>query len=371
MSISVLPKTNKNELNIEIKDVDTSIVNGIRRVCLAEYTTVAFNIDDYINSDLKVIKNTCGLHNEFLLHRIGLIPIHYKSLELFDVNKYKFILKKKNEGYKTINVTTEDFEVVDTETGKQIDARQFFPPNERNSYILITKLKSNPNKKGEEIHIEGKASKNIGKKHARYQPVSCITYKNMRDPEKVQTNLDKYLKDNKDNEKPEALKTQFELSQADRYFYTNKNGVCKSFEMYIESLGVVSPEKILLGCLDILSSKLHSFKTSLGNIIENKTEEEFIRLDISLENMKSYTITAQNESHTLGNIIQSHALNYFDRKKLPFIGYKNPHPLKNLIEFKICTENNTPEEINEIISITCDKIIATLEGLKKTVLKKL
>ena len=261
--------------------------------------------------------------------------------------------------------------MVDTETGKQIDARQFFPPNERNSYILITKLKSNPNKKGEEIHIEGKASKNIGKKHARYQPVSCITYKNMRDPEKVQTNRDKYLKDNKDNDIPETLKTQFELSQADRYFYTNKNGVCNSFEMYIESLGVVSPEKILLGCLDILSSKLHSFKTSLGNIIENKAEEEFIRLDISLENMKSYTITAQNESHTLGNLIQSHALTYFDRKKLPFIGYKNPHPLKNIIEIKISTENNTPEEINEIMTITCDNIIATLEGLKKTVLKKL
>ena len=94
MSISLMPKQNKNELNLEVKDVDTSIINGIRRVCLSEYITVAFNIDDYINSDLKVIKNTCGLHNEFLLHRVGLIPIH-TSPELFDVNKYNFILKKK------------------------------------------------------------------------------------------------------------------------------------------------------------------------------------------------------------------------------------------------------------------------------------
>ena len=370
MSISLMPKKNKNELNLEVKDVDTSIINGIRRVCLAEYITVAFNIDDYINSDLKVIKNTCGLHNEFLLHRVGLIPIH-TSPELFDVNKYNFILKKKNEGNTIINVTTEDFKVIDTETGKNIDPKQFFPPNERNSYILITKLKPNPNNKGEEIHIEGKASKNNGKKHARYQPVSCITYNNKRDPDKVQKALDKYLKENNDSDKEVNLRTQFDLSFADRYFYTNSEGICNYFEMYIESLGIESPEKILLGCIDILSNKLTRFKTSISNIVENKAEDEMITLDISLENMKSYIITAENESHTLGNLIQFHALKYFDRTKLPFIGYKNPHPLKHNIEIKISTQNNTPEEINEIITITCDKIISILEGLKKTVSKKL
>ena len=368
MSILLLPKTNKNELNLELKDVDTSIVNGIRRVCLAEYITIAFNTEDYINSDLKVIKNTCGLHNEFLLHRIGLVPIHANP-DLFDVNKYKFILKKKNEGNTTISVTAGDFTVIDTETGKNIDPKKFFPPNERNSYILLTKLKSNPDNKGEEIHIEGKGSKNNGKKHARYQPVSCITYKNKRDPDKVQDALDKYLKEHKD--KPDTLKTQFDLTFADRYFYTNQEGTCNYFEMYIESLGIVSPEKILYGCLDILSNKLGTFKTAISNIVENKSEEENVRLEISLENMKAYTITAMNESHTLGNLIQLHALKFFDRKKLPFIGYKNPHPLKNMIEIKISTQNNTPEEINEVISITCDKIIATLESFKKTVHEKL
>ena len=141
--------------------------------------------------------------------------------------------------------------------------------------------------------------------------------------------------------------------------------------MYIESLGIVSPEKILYGCLDILSNKLGTFKTAISNIVENKSEEENVRLEISLENMKAYTITAMNESHTLGNLIQLHALKFFDRKKLPFIGYKNPHPLKNMIEIKISTQNNTPEEINEVISITCDKIIATLESFKKTVHEKL
>jgi len=370
MSISLSSKKTSNELHLEIKDVDTSIVNGIRRVCISEYKTVAFNTEDYINSDLKVIKNTCGLHNEFLLHRIGMVPIHANK-ETFDVNRYNFILKKKNEGTSTINVTTEDFEVIDTETGKNVDSKKFFPPNERNSYILITKLKSNPNNKGEEIHIEGKASINNGKKHARYQPISCITYNNKRDPEKVQKGLELYLKENKDSENKESLERQFELSKADRYFHTNKQGICDQYEMYIESLGIESPEKILHGCLDILTQKLENFKTAITNIVGNKSEDERISLDVSVENMKAYTITAKNESHTLGNLIQFHALNFFDRKKLMYIGYKNPHPLKDLIEIKISTQNNTPEEIQEIITITCDKIIAILEGFKKTVHKKL
>ena len=141
--------------------------------------------------------------------------------------------------------------------------------------------------------------------------------------------------------------------------------------MYIESLGIETPEKILHGCLDILVKKLEDFKTSIDNIVKNKSEDERISLDVSLENMKAYTITAKNESHTLGNLIQFHALTLFDRKKLPYVGYKNPHPLKDLIEIKISTQNNTPEEVQEIITITCDKIIAILEGFKKTIQKKL
>tara|TARA_B100000787_G_scaffold166225_2_gene151115 strand:+ start:87 stop:986 length:900 start_codon:yes stop_codon:yes gene_type:complete len=299
-----------------------------------------------------------------------MLPI-YANTATFDVNKYNFILKKKNEGTTTINVTTEDFVVIDTETGKPVDSKQFFPPNERNSYILITKLKSNPNNKGEEIHVEGKASINNGKKHARYQPTSCVTYNNKRDPEKVKKGLELYAKEQKGDEKKETIERQFELSKADRYFYTNQEGICNQYEMYIESIGIDSPEKILYDCLDVLSKKLHSFKTSITNIIENKSDEEHVSLEVSLQNMKAYTITITNESHTLGNLIQFHALNHFDRTKLPFIGYKNPHPLKDLIEIKLGTQNNTPEEINEIITITCDKIIATLEDFKTTVQKKL
>ena len=369
MSIKFLPKLYKDELHFEIKDINTSLINSIRRVCLEDHESIAFNIDDYINSDLKVITNTSGLHNEFLLNRMGLLPIHYKNIETFDPNKFNFILKKENKTNKLMEVTSEDIEVYNTETGKKEDARSFFPPNKNNSYILINKLKHNPIK-GEQIHIEGKASKHPGKKNARYQP-GFITFSNKQDPNKVKVELEKYINEHKESDKTENLRKHFEISLADRYFYTDDTNNCNYFDVSVESIGIVPPEQILFNCIDILFKKLDMFKNLVRKIINEKHDSDIIKIEVSLENMKAYNISVQDESHTLGNLIQTYSLQYFDRKKLLFMGYRNPHPLKNMIEFKISTENHSLEEVNTIISVTCDNIMKILDNLRKIVEKKL
>jgi len=367
MSIKFFPKSDKDELNLEIKDITSSLINSIRRVCLEEHESIAFNIDDYINSDLKVITNTSGLHNEFLLNRMGLLPIHYKNIDTFDPNKFKFVLKKENKTNKLINVTSADIEVYNTETGKKEDPKKFFPPNKNNSYILINKLKPNPTK-GEEIHIEGKASKHKGKKNARYQP-GFIAFSNKQDPDKVKVALEKYLEDNKDSDKPDNLRRHFEISLADRYFYTDVNNNCNYYNVTVESIGIIPPEQILFNCINILFKKIENFKNNVNRIITEKFDSDIIKIEVSLENMKAFYISVQDESHTLGNLIQNHSLIYFDRKVLPFMGYRNPHPLKSMIEFKIATENHSMEELNTIISVTCDNIMQTLDGLRKSVEK--
>lgn len=367
MSLKIFPQTDSNELNLEIKNVNPSLINSIRRVCLEDFETIAFNIDDYINSDLKVIKNTSSLHNEFLLNRMGLIPIHLKDIDSFDQNKFKFVLKKENKTNKVINVTSADIEVYNTETGKKEDPKQFFPPNSNNSYILINKLKPNP-EIGEEIHIEGRASKHRSKKNARYQP-GFITFSNKQDPKKVKLELEKYISEHKDSDKLENLKKTFELSLADRYFYTDENNVCNYFNVMVESIGIIKPEQILYNCISILYTKLDKFKNNINKIINENFDNDTIKIEKSLENMDSYKISIQDETHTLGNLIQVHSLLFFDRKMLPFIGYRNPHPLKNIIEFKLATETNSLEEINNIISVTCNNIMKVLESLKKDVEK--
>ena len=363
MSVTFRPKKNENELYFEISNVSPSFINGLRRIALSELVTVGFNTEDYINSDLKVIKNTGALHNEFILHRISMIPIYYKDISLFDVNKYKFVLKKENNTNSVMNVTSGDIEVFDNDTGKKLTSSEFFPAV-NNSYILITKLKPNPNKQGEELHIEGKSSKFSGKKNAHYQPVCCFTYSNKQDPEKTDRELKKYLKENKDKDSEKMLEKIFETSIAERHFYTDVNGVCNHFNGYIESIGVLTPEQIFSECLDILLVKIKTFKTGVNNVTSNELSDR-IELSLSLDNMKAYEIKVYDETHTLGNIIQSYANILFDTTKLIFLGYKNPHPLENNIIFKIRTNTNSLEEINEIISATCDTVIEIAETIKK------
>ena len=76
---------NDNSLTFELKGdpkygLDKTIVNGIRRILISSLPSVAFRTAGD-NPDLTIVKNNTSLHNEFLLHRISLIPLYINPLE--------------------------------------------------------------------------------------------------------------------------------------------------------------------------------------------------------------------------------------------------------------------------------------------------
>ena len=81
--------SNPDKLIFDIKNADVSFVNSLRRTIITDVKTIGFNTDDYENSDLKVIENTSSLHNEFMLHRIGLVPVYSDNIETYDTNNNK------------------------------------------------------------------------------------------------------------------------------------------------------------------------------------------------------------------------------------------------------------------------------------------
>ena len=69
ISFSNFDKSEPDTIHFDVENCNSSFVNAIRRTVITDVETVSFDTEDYNNSDLRVLKNTSSLHNEFILHR--------------------------------------------------------------------------------------------------------------------------------------------------------------------------------------------------------------------------------------------------------------------------------------------------------------
>ena len=137
--------------------------------------------------------------------------------------------------------------------------------------------------------------------------------------------------------------------------------------MKIDSIGVFEPSRILYESLDIIKTKVSNTIKIINSVISEQVDSDSIKISKSLDTMDAYEIKINEEGHTLGNLIQSYATIVFPQDKLPYIGYRNPHPLKKHIVIKLKTENNTLEEVNTILTETGKAIIDTIDSLQKQI----
>lgn len=353
-----------NFVSFDINDVDVSVVNALRRVIISEMPTIAFAFDPNAKeNDLKVEKNTGSLHNEFLCHRISLLPLHFseEDVENFQPSNFQFILKAKNETEHMMEVTTQHFEILDS-TGvkysKEFHKKVFPPDRFTNDYPIITKLKPNlfDKTKGDEIHIIGTASLNIGKVHSRWSPVSLCSYFNNIDADAVERGFEAYQKQHSSSKLSSAdLRSRFDTMEKYRHFVVNEYNEPCSFRFSLESECGLAPTYIVKQGLNVLIDKLTTF-------LSNLEESNGVRIE-QTQGMTYFTI--EKEDHTLGNFIQAMLYNIFLRydnspvKELSYIGYYKPHPLEDNIILKVKTDKDPVK----VVRLGCKKMINYLEQL--------
>ncbi len=377
-------------LTVTINNADLCIVNAIRRIILSEIPTVGFYFDptDIENNDIKIKKNTCALHNEFLAHRISLVPLHFDENEIndFDAGKYKFVLKKQNQTYETINVTTGDFEVFDDKGHKYpLDvATHIFPKDPvTKDHILLTKLKANlydevSPPRGEAIEIECFPSVNIAMNHARWSPVSQCSYNNTIDKDIAAKTFEAFLRNYEADvgrqatpQEREKQQQRFNSLEVFRCFKKNKYDEADTFDFKIESESRLRPAYLFFKACKILIEKVDKFASNLKN---KNTDAVKINKLTGVDDF--YQVEVRNETFTLLNVIQSMMYNIAFHETKPtnnpfeYLGYYQPHPLDDvmIIKIKLRQFEDTVLSADYLSTILVDysnTIITRLNGFTK------
>jgi len=101
-------------LSFNIKNVDTCVVNAIRRTVLSNISTLVFRGFPYENSNINMIKNTSNFNNEYMKQRISCIPVMNNDRETYDAfrENHKVVVNVENNTHRKMYVTTEDIEIV-------------------------------------------------------------------------------------------------------------------------------------------------------------------------------------------------------------------------------------------------------------------
>lgn len=352
---------NKNKMiSFEIENVDVSVVNTLRRLIFTDIPNVGFFFkinDHHVENDITFMENTSPLHNEFLAHRLSLIPLHFseKEIDEWDMNDYTFKLEKETtDNVHIVDVTTEDFKIFDSQ-GKEMPesfVRRVFPPNDiTKDFILITKLRPENNEK-KEIKIEARARKGVVVDCICWSVVSLCTYFNTIDEESAKKALADLVKADPSNK--EKITKEFNTLERYRHFKKNKYGEASSFQMSIDSECAMSPDYIFIKAIDVCVEMLRDIIEEIDNSIKIENIGEVPNF---------YIIKVPNYTHTIGGLLQSMIMNMHVRESgvLDYVGYSVPHPLEKAFIMKMKFKDNMAKEsVGEFLSKSVESVIAMM-----------
>eukprot|EP00761_Pharyngomonas_kirbyi_P012985 gb/GECH01013012.1/.p1 GENE.gb/GECH01013012.1/~~gb/GECH01013012.1/.p1 ORF type:complete len:312 (+),score=75.96 gb/GECH01013012.1/:1-936(+) len=274
---------NKNKLQFMLRDTDISLANALRRVMIAEVPTMAIEL-------VEIENNTSVLNDEFIAHRLGLIPLYTPAIDHF-----KYTAECDCDGY--CDRCSVQFELEahcpPDEEFVYVSSRDLMSSNEQvypadygsefDSGILVVKLAKN-----QELKLRAVAKKGISKDHAKWSPVETVSYSIMPDIRINESVMDRLNPDEKQEwaascptgvyrYNPKTDKVEIENAdectfcqecrlKAEEMGYDDmvivkekeKDGEPYKYDFMftVESTGAMTPEQIVIYAFQVLKEKL-------------------------------------------------------------------------------------------------------------------
>ncbi|CAI2318666.1 unnamed protein product [Caenorhabditis sp. 36 PRJEB53466] len=270
---------NNDVIKFVLWDTDLSVANSLRRVFIAEVPTIAI---DWV----QIETNTSVLHDEFIAHRMGLIPFisdfHVERMqytrdcdcaEFCDECSLPFILQMKCKDEATLAVTTEHLQqlaqdgtlaTVRPACGKALRERGPGRDDIHNrEEILIVKLR-----KGQELNLKCYAKKGFGKEHAKWNPTCGVAFE--YDPDNA---LRHTIYPNPE-EWPRSDYSSLPEDSTVKEAPFDPNGKPNKFWFSIEGTGALPAQKIVTMGIGILKRKLEELNTALATELKAHAQQQ-------------------------------------------------------------------------------------------------
>jgi DNA-directed RNA polymerase II subunit RPB3 len=246
---------------------------------------------------VEIENNTSVLHDEFLAHRLGLIPLKSSTVDKFNYTRDCSCTDhcKECSVEFSLHVTCSD---ATQEVGSRdlitphpdvvpvhsdVAMEDFHRSDKDDHGIVLVKLR-----KGQELKLRAIAKKGVGKEHAKWSPVCCSTYQFEPDIQLKQSRLETLTSKQKEEFAKSCPTEVYKYNPANDHLEIEDYSKCMyceeckkkadSFGMpdlvsiqqrkdrflfTIETTGALRPEEVLISALNVLHDKLNNLQINL------------------------------------------------------------------------------------------------------------
>ncbi|KAJ2723478.1 RNA polymerase II subunit 3 [Coemansia sp. Benny D115] len=273
----------KNSVDFVLSNTQLSVANSLRRVMLAEVPTMAIDLVEFI-------ENTSVLADEFIAHRLGMIPLSSNIVDSFKYSRdctcsnyckecsveFTLHVKCTEDGTRTVYST----ELISSN-------KDVIPVTESDDDrgIILLKLR-----RGQEINVHCIAKKGVAKEHAKWSPCAAVGFE--YDPHNNFRHLTYWFEKDIKAEWP-LSKNALEETEVDPDAPFDYKAEPSIFYFNVETVGSLEPQAVVIKATRVLQEKLSTLQLALDedqNPESNNMDDgdPWIR---EIENSRQRTVT--------------------------------------------------------------------------------